>query len=386
MLKLPRPIKVVSLVAFIYTLGWAIIDPFFFIYLKSIFGNYTSVGLITALLYLFAIVWSLPIGQLVNRVSEKFLIVITLAMYFPMGYLLLAVRTIFQFAMLRLYNSFTAASIWVSLEDYVREHTDKKNVYEAYGLFDAFCSLSYVIGPVIGALLMIKYGFSMFYVISITSFIAFIIALTLKDYKKEGIVKGVSDVLRKDGFAKKGIKDFLKNKKLVRVELISSLYTFCLSSIAMLLPLFLREQQATFLEIGVIASLYYLPLISESYFSTFKRKNILLKSAILSSIILLTIMFFTTNIYSMFTLVFAFSFFEAAILSVFRGKITGFMPKKEMGELSGVEMSIKYLAAGLGLVVSGVIGDLLGLKYVFLMVAAIGGIILLLLSKKEFKP
>lgn len=126
MLKLPKPIKVVSLVAFVYTLGWAMIDPFFFIYLKQLLGDYAAVGFLTALVYLFAILWCLPIGQILNRVSEKLIIVGTLVLYFPMGYLLITLTTFMQLALLKIYNSFTAASIWVSLEDYVREHVKKR--------------------------------------------------------------------------------------------------------------------------------------------------------------------------------------------------------------------------------------------------------------------
>lgn len=383
MLGLPRPIKMVSLAAFVYTLGWAIIDPFFFIYLKNLFGSYSSVGLITALLYFFAIIWSIPIGQLLNRVSEKIVIVLALVLYFPMGYLLLALKTFFHFTLLRVYNSFTAASLWVSFEDYVREHTDKRRAYEAFGMFDTLCSLAYVIGPVIGALLLIKYGFSMFYVISITSFLAFLIALTLEDHKKEKMTDGLSDLIKKDGLIKKGIKDFFKNKKLVRMEIVSSLYGFAIAGMVMLLPLFLKQENASYMQIGIISSLYYIPLLSESYFAVLKRKNTLLKIALLISAVLLIAMFLSQGIYQLFILVMIFSLCEAAILSVFRGRLTNCMPKKEIGELSGVEMSMRYMAAGLGLVISGIIGDLLGLKYVFIMVAITLLSIFLLISKKR---
>lgn len=385
MLNLPRPIKIISLVAFMYSLGWAMIDPFFFIYLKKLFGSYASVGFITALLYLFAIVWSLPIGQLLNRVSKKFIIVITLIMYFPMGYFLIIFKTFAQFVFLRLYNSFTAASLWVSQEGYVREHTNKKNAYEAFGFFDTLCSLAYVIGPIIGALLLMKFGFSMFFVISITSLLAFLIALTLKDYKKESIMSGLNNIIRKDKLVKKEFKDFIKNKKLMRVEIFSFIYTFGMSSMAMLLPLFLNEQKASYLQIGIISSLYYLPLISESYFSVLKRKNNLIWASIIIAIILLLGIAIATKVWVLFLLVAALSFCTAAISSVIRGKLTNCIPRKECGELSGVDMSLKYMASGLGLLLSGIAAQIVGLNYVFIMVAVVLALLLLLTSKKEFR-
>ncbi len=385
MLKLPRPIKLVSLVAFIYTLGWAMIDPFFFIYLKNLLGGYASVGIITAILYLLAILWSLPIGQLLNRVSSKFLIVVTLAMYLPMGYLLVKLKTITQFVSLRVYNSFTAASIWVSLEDYVREHTGKKKAYESFGFFDAACSLAYVIGPILGALALMAYGFSMFFVVSVTSCIAFLVAMTLKDHKKEGMMKGINDTIRKDGLCKKEFKDFFKNKKLVKIETFSFLYTLSGGAMAMLLPLFMNEQKATYLQIGIISSFYYLPSISESYFSTFRDRNRLLRIALAIAVLLLLSMFLTKSIYLLFFLVIALSFCTTAIYTVIRGKLTTCMPKNEVGELSGVDMSIRYMAAGLGLVIAGIVAQIMGLKYVFIMVAVAMTILLLLTSKKEFK-
>ncbi|MEM4244652.1 MAG: MFS transporter [Candidatus Nanoarchaeia archaeon] len=385
MLKLPTPIKVVSITAFIYTLGWAIIDPFFLIYLKKLFGDYTSVGVITALLYIFAIVWSMPLGQLLNRVSGKFVILLTLVMYFPLGYLLLALRTFTQFTILKLYNSFTAASLWISLEDYVREHSDKRKAYEAFGMFDTFCSLSYVIGPIIGALLLMKFGFNMFYVVSITSFLAFLISLTLKDGKKESILRGIKNVIKKDKIVRRGLSDFLRNKKLIKLEVMMSIYMFGISAMALLLPLFLKEHNATYLQIGIIFSLYYLPLVSESYFSTLTRKKALIRAALAASITLLVLMFFTSSIMKLFILILSFSFCTAAIMSVLRGKLTNYMPRKEIGEMSGIEHTTKYVAIGLGLVMSGIIADAFGLRYIFLMVAAALMGLLLLSLKKGFK-
>ena len=385
MLNLPGPIKKIGLIAAIYTLGWAIIDPFFFIYLKQLFGNYAYVGLITAVLYLFAILWSLPLGQLVNRVSEKILLLTTLTIFLPMGYFLITIKTFTQFFFLRVYNSFTAASIWVSLEDYVREHSDKRTAYEAFGLFDTLCSLSYVIGPIIGALLLMKFGFSSFIVVSITGFLALLITLTLKDHKKEGMMRGIREVVTKDKFIIREFKDFIKNKKMVRIELFSFIYIFATSSLAMLLPLFLNEQKASYLQIGIISSLYYLPLISESYFSTLKQKNKLITRSMIVLVILLIMISLTTSIWILFLLVAALSLCSAAITSVIRGKLTNCIPKKECGELSGMDMSLKYAAAGLGLLLSGIAAQIFGLGYVFLIMAIVLALLLLLTSKKEFK-
>jgi MFS family permease len=385
MLKLPRPIKMISLVAFLYTLGWAIVDPFFFIYLKQLFGNYASIGFLTAILYLLAILWALPIGQLLDRVSEKLIILITLTMYFPMGYFLITLRTFTEFALLKVYNSFTAASIWVSMEGYVREHANKKNAYKAFGLFDTLFTISYVIGPILGALLLMKFGFSMFFVISITSLLAFILALTLKDHKKEKLIKGLEDTIEKDGLFKKGFKDFIRNKKMMKIEIFSFLFTFGGTSMAMIIPLFLNQEKATYLQIGIISSLYYLPAISQSYFSTLKRKGGLIKTSLIVAALLLIAIFFTTKIYALFILFTGLSLATTAIYSVLRGGLTNCMPKKEVGELSGADMSLKYMAGGLGFLVSGVIAQALGLKYVFLMVAVMMIAMLVLTSRKEFK-
>ncbi|MFH1210382.1 MAG: MFS transporter [archaeon] len=385
MLNLPGPIKTIGMVSFVYTLGWAIVDPFFFIYLKQLFGDYASVGFLTALVYLLAIVWALPIGQLLNRVSGKLMLAATLVLYFPMGYLLITLTTFTQFVFLKIFNSFTAASVWVSFEDYVREHVDRKRVYEAFGLFDALISLAYVIGPILGALLLMRFGFKMFFVISITSFIAFLLALTLKDHKKENMFRGIKDTITKDGFVKKEFKDLWRNKKLVKVELISFLFTFASTAMIMLVPLFLNEQKASYLQIGIISALYYLPSMSESYFSTLKSKKKLAHTGIIISMLLLIGMFFISNLYVLFALVLLLSLCMTAVYSVLRGVLSNCMPKKEAGELSGVDMSIRYTAGGLGLLISGFVAQITGLKSVFIMMAIILSAILILSSKKEFK-
>lgn len=385
MLSLPKQVKTISILVFVYSLGWAMVEPFLYIYLKEIFGSYTSVGIIVSLLFLFSIIFSLLIGPIVNRVSQKIMIIFTLALYLPLSYFLLNLKTFFEFALLRVYNSFTASSLWSSMEGYLRENADRKKIFEAFGLFDTMISLAYVAGPILGALLLVKYGFSMFYVISICSFLSIFVALTLKERKKEGFIQGMEDVVRKDRIVWKEIRDFLRDKKLVRIEILEFVYVFATAGIGMVLPLFLKEQNASYLEIGIIASLYYLPWISESYFSILKNRYVIMRNALLVGTALLIFIFLTNSMYSLFLLVFLLFTALTAVGTFLRGMITKCMPRKEIGELSGVDLSIKNLAAGTGLIVAGIISDGLGLKYVFLMTAILLTALFLMTSMKKFK-
>jgi len=140
--KLPKSVKIISLVVFIYYLGWGIAEPFLPIYFKQIFENYTSVGFVTGLLYILSLLWTLPIGDLTDKISKKKFIGLILFLYAPIGPLLLVLKNFFDFVLFRVYHSFLASSLWTCSEAYVREHSPKNKTAEAIGLFDTSSNIS----------------------------------------------------------------------------------------------------------------------------------------------------------------------------------------------------------------------------------------------------
>ncbi|MEW6062794.1 MAG: MFS transporter [Nanoarchaeota archaeon] len=384
MYSLPTSIKLISLVMFIYYIGWGIATPYFPLFLKEVLGSYTAVGLVTGLLPLFSILVYLFIGPLCDRVSKRKVVSLMLLLYLPYSFVLLGLKSIISFVYFRVYHAFIATSLWTASDSYLREHSSKGKGAEAIGMYDSFYTFSLVIGPIIGAFLFMLYGYNIFYAISAFALLAFFVSLRLHAKRGKRLFSGIRDMLR-DHFIKREFSDFMANKELVRISLFVFLFYLGTSIIGMTVPLFLRSIDVDFFQIGLAIALFNVPWVFESYFSTAKnkRKNILL--GIFFAIVLLFTMFFAKDLRTIAVILFLLGMCNAAVLPIIQGRITELMPKKEIGELVGVNNSIWNIATGFGPLFAGIFADKFGLQPLFLVLAFLFLALLLIAhSSKSF--
>ena len=363
----PKKVKLLTFLILAYYLGWAIIEPFFPIYLKQIFDNYTYVGIVISSVYLFSIATSLFFGQFVNRVSKKIMISFSLLFYIPASFILLSIYKLSHFILFQAYHSIVRAPLWISCEAYIRKNVARKKVSEAMGTFYSGYGLALVLGPIIGALLIYKIGFSIFYSLSLFSFCAFIISLFISRSNKESIIKGFGDTITKDGFIIKELKDFFKNSSLKHFTIFIFFYYFSIYPLFMIIPLFLKELDVSYIGIGLIYSLFFVPLVFESIFSRIKNKKRAIIFSLLLSSLILFLMYSIEKIMAMFFLVFFIGILFSIINPILKGQITYFMPKKELGELGGIEYAVINLAAFLSFLFAGFISDIYGINSMFLV-------------------
>jgi len=183
--KLPKPIKIISLVSLFYYFGWGIASPFLPIYFKKILGTYTGVGIVIGLLPFLTIIWTLIIGPFIDKFSKKKLISFALLLYLPLSYFLLSLKTLFHFFLFRIYHSLAATTFWTTTEASIREHSPKKKTAKSIALYDVSYTIPLILGPIIGALLIVKLGFNIFYSVSIFAFLALFPLSFLRREKKK---------------------------------------------------------------------------------------------------------------------------------------------------------------------------------------------------------
>ena len=383
--KLPRHIKIVSLLVFIYYLGWGFIDPFFSIYIKSKLGSYAAVGYIAGALPLLSILWSIPVGKLVDIMSKQRIIKIILVLYLPMSYIILALQTAMHFLLFRAYHAFISVSLWNALEAYVREHSPKKRVVEAMGLFDSAYSFAAIIGAVIAGFLFSTYGFNLFWILSFTTAMTLICAFFLPDHKKNVSLNDGMHGLMAGGLFTEEIKNFFKCKKLVNYMSISFILNIVSASIGSFMPLIMREYGASYLLIALIYAAFTLPYFFEVYFCSFVNGNrrIMIRFSLLIALAVLAILFFAESIMVVFIALLLFSVAFAAMRPVLEGYQTSITPKKHLGELSGVAYSIKLLGTAIGPIVSGIISEYFGLSYIFVWCFGLMTVVLVISSSKR---
>jgi MFS family permease len=379
---LPRSIKFSAFLAFTYVLGWGLVNAFLPLYYQEILGNYSTIGVMMFLFYIFAFCFSFILGGVLDKIKPRRLLMIALLMYLPISFIIINISTTWHFALYVLYHALASTIWWLALESYVRVHSPKNKEMISYGLYDAGIFSSMVIGGVIGGLLIYKLGWNIFYFISIFAFLALIVLAFMPD-RKHGKVK---DGLKKINLSlfKGEIKDFLNNKKLKKVYTSMFLMKFCYGFIVLMIPLFFKEINASFFMIGAVFGLLYLPAIFEPYYASFQNKKMMVLGGILSVIVIFLIMFFVQSLYALFALTILVAIPFAVILVILQGKITRLMPKKKIGEMTAVLLCVVSLAMGFGPLVAGILADSFGINSMFLLGAGIFGIMFLFNVKQEF--
>ncbi len=378
--NLPKSVRLVSFIVFIYMIGWGIVDPYLAIYFKSKLPDYSQVGIIMGLLPLFAVVWSLLLGPIMDAVPKRRMISFTYILYLPISFILLAVSSFTGFILFRTYHSILATSFWLSSESYVRVHSPKDKETESISLYDFGQYISMVIGGFLGAFLIIKLGFSMLYAVSFFIFLALIASFFLPDHDKK-LLKTLK-LIFKHNF-KEEINEFKGNEELKKLAIFRFFAVFCLSFMMMILPLFLDSIGATLFMIGIITALYRFPNIFEPYFAVMKSKKKILTIGIISTIMLFFLMFLTKDVVYTFILSFLLGIATASFNPAIQGRITKTMPIHQRGKLSAMLFTITHISTGISPIMAGIIADNFGLNYVFLLGSVI--FLFLLFYMKDYK-
>ncbi|MEM1534909.1 MAG: MFS transporter [Candidatus Pacearchaeota archaeon] len=378
-LKLPRAIKYAFIILFIYYLGWGIWVAFEPIYLKRIVGSYTHIGLIVMTFNFLALFFSLFLGTILDKINKKKSIRFWLLFYLPFSYIFSKIKALSHFLLFKAYHGIIATGLWISGEAYVRQHSPKKKAIESMALYDLSTILAVVIGGFIGAWLIYKIGFNIFYAISAFAFLALITSGILPDHGRWKVkhihpLKGL----------KKELKDLRKNKSLRRLSAFLFVYVFVLATMPLVLPLFLNHIGAKLWQIGIIYAISQVPFLFEGFFGLAKRKKAIISSSLLIGSALFLAMAFVKNILAIFLLSLAISICFSAISPIINGKLTEAMPRQKRGELTATLGALRYLSISLSSLFSGFISDLLGLHYVFLLNFVLFGLLFISL-KKIFK-
>lgn len=371
--KLPKSIKRICKLTFLYYIGWAICLPFIPLFFESILGELKYVGLVTALVPILGILFALPMGVLADNLSKKIMIRLTLLFYLPFGFIFLTLKNLFDLILFRIYHGSIATSLWIGLESYQRGHAPKYREIHSASLYSMALNLALVIGPIIGSILFIYLGFNIFYSISIFSLITFLYTWRLPDHdRKTNIRDGVYKLLRKKNFLKREVKYWWKNKSIKKIHTFAMGLRFCLAFFQMLLPIFLRRYGASYFQIGIIFSLFYLPLLFGPYFSLLARKKNIFRTFLILGGCTFILLFFSnkTSIILLLTIILALCF--AGITPFIDGRITSYIKRHRVGETTGITLIITNIAAALGPLIGGLFADLYSIKFIFL----IGGLIL----------
>lgn len=379
--KMPRSIRRVSLVMFLYFLSWSLVEPFLPVYFKQLFGTFTAVSLVTALLYVFSIFWAIPYGKLIDDVSNKKLVSLILLLYLPMGPLLAILRTVGHFVYYRIFHAFLATGLWTTTEAYIRRNSPKEESAEAIGFFDSTVGFSILSGSILGGLIANKFGIvPLFYFMPVFVLFAFIASFFLPDLRKNfGLISEVKHAFSGSFFVRE-IKEFFTHPGIAPLAFIEFILAIAMSIPIILLPLFSDSLGASFMQIGLIFALFNLPTLLEAPFSLLGdrhgRKRMMLIGSTFAAFLFLVI-FFIRDLTSLFIGAMLLSAGFAMVLPSLEGAMTLRMPANKKGQFTAVSWDMRTLGAALGIFAVGPLADIFSVNAPFLLGVALMVIVFL---------
>ncbi|MDP2676308.1 MAG: MFS transporter [bacterium] len=358
---LPRSIRWIALVMFLYYLGWGIIEPFLGIYFNDLFDSYTSVGIIFSLLYVFSMLLSLPFGDLADKASKRTIMTIILICYVPIGPFIATIRTIGHAVLFRVYHAFLATGLWSSTEAYVRSHSPRRQASEGIGFFDMAIAGSSVVGAILGGILITRFGIeTLFYIMPVFSIGALIAVSRLPDSDGAfSLFAGIKDVFRQRLFRHE-FRDFFSVPGTIYLTALSFLYHVAAAGVIVLLPLVYRALGVSLWEIGIIYAVFMMPAFFEGPFSVIadraNKKTLFLLGAG-AAILIEFSMVWAHSVIALFGFSLLLGIAFALVRPLIEGMMTNCMPPAQVGEFNGVYRSFVLLALAIGSFVIGPVAD-----------------------------
>ncbi|MFB6075787.1 MAG: MFS transporter [Candidatus Aenigmatarchaeota archaeon] len=363
--KIPREVKILAITYLVYSLGSKSVSFFIPIYVENILGNVSLAGIVVSLYGIAMIILDVPIGDLLDRVGRKSLVLIGMLIRGVAGILFFISTGIEHLILARLTDGTGISFSWDSVWTMVRDKSPKKLESESMALFQMGPVFSSIIGPILGGFLALEIGLRpVFLLFALLSFTGLLISYKWVDEsfeKKESIGDGVKDVVEKDKIFKKSIIDLenLGSKSLLPLVQIL-LYGVCLSNIWFIVPLFAKSLGLNLFMTGLLMGVMYIPGIFKYWFSEFSDrigdKKLIFYLSIIGSIIILPLIFIS-DIWILFGVIVPFFAILLGLNPSISALVTKTTPGDEMGELTGLYQNFKHMGMFFGPFIAGFMAD-----------------------------
>jgi len=250
-----RVILPISSAFFIYTFGWGVTSPVFSIYVNSVTGNAFLTGLVLSITTMAGVFLNIPFGIFEDRMNMKRVLQVVLLFYSALALLYPHADNVLSLVALSVGRGVASSFLWLTSWAYIFSYTEKASKGKETGFFSDMNDLASAISPVVGGLVSIVSFFFPFYILSGTSFAAFVvITVFLKEIPRPEKASLRLQFVKLSGYMRES--RFLNTVFLIVVfyALINVYYSF--------LSVFLHDEGLSIPLIGVILTVALLPAVS----------------------------------------------------------------------------------------------------------------------------
>jgi MFS family permease len=163
---------------FIYTFGWGLVSPIFSIYVNRVTGSATLTGVVLSLTTMAGIVLNIPFGMLESRLNLRRVLQVTLLAYAGLALLYPFATTFPTLVLLSIARGIASSFLWLTSWAYVLSYAEKEVRGKETGFFSDMNDLASATSPILGGFVALVSFFLPFYLLSLTSLVAFAVATT----------------------------------------------------------------------------------------------------------------------------------------------------------------------------------------------------------------
>ncbi len=287
-----------GLVSFISAIGFSLLTSVWAIYLDGFFNNTALVGFILAALSGISFVSYFVFIPLIERYDKEKIYSLSI-MLLSISYLFYSVvRDVYAVLIVSVAMFILVTFRITSFGIIVKDKSSKTKLSQNEGIVYTFQNIAWVIGPLIGGLILAKLGINFVFI-----FAAFflIIALIVFQYAK---IKDHNKKKLTDDNIYKNFKDFFKDKNRIKAYILAGGVSFWWILIYIYMPLDIIRQGLNPEWVGYFLFAVPIPLILfEFKFSKLASKigfKKMFKTGYLIAFVCALVCFFLTNIYLVF--------------------------------------------------------------------------------------
>lgn len=230
-------------------------SPVLPLFVKSLSGSDTVIGLISAISPLAGILFSFPVGLLADRLGKKRLLVAASLVFLLAPPLYLVVHGAFWLIPIRFFHGIGTAILGpVASALIVSGYPDSKG--EKLGLYSSATLVGRTLAPLLGGAIISLLDYRSVYGAAFLLCIP-VVVLALSLGRDDG-----GPAVRRLGLAGfwKSLRDFLKNGRLLGTSLVEMATYFCYGVMETYLPIYLSGQGVPAYQIGFVFSLQVLSI------------------------------------------------------------------------------------------------------------------------------
>jgi MFS family permease len=265
----------------------------------------------------------------------------------------------------------------IPAETYILGSFSKNYRGTAFGILNFVLDSAYALGPLLGFLLISKYGINPAIITaSVITLLTIILLSKLRNHQKESFEKSVKDVVVKDGIVKKGFKELFKMNK-QEYALLFNIFIcglwFMTIYIASPLLFFIKEDNL--LNGALLTFAFMIPFaIMELWFGKVadyakNRERMINYGFFISSLLLIGVYFINNFILLLITAFFS-AFFANMAWVASEVNVSKYLKKNEKGEISSIFVTARDIGYDLSPLFYGSVA-VLGLKTPFLVLGGL---------------